>query len=160
MREVRVSLGERTYPIFIDPGMLECAGPLIVRHGLSSRTVVISDKTVNGLFAKVLLESLRSEGIDATLFAVPDGEHSKSLEQTEKLYTKLIKFGLKRDGLVIALGGGVIQSSELFWDKMLATIRTMCGLVPYEKTQILPATLGKDVALLGAAQVWIKRFRQ
>ena len=108
MREVRVSLGERTYPIFIDPGMLECAGPLIVRHGLSSRTVVISDKTVNGLFAKVLLESLRSEGIDATLFAVPDGEHSKSLEQTEKLYTKLIKFGLKRDGLVIALGGGVV----------------------------------------------------
>ena len=60
----------------------------------------------------------------------------------------------------IALGGGVMQSRELFWDKMLATIRTMCGLVPYEKTQILPATLGRDVALLGAAQVWIKRFRQ
>ena len=60
----------------------------------------------------------------------------------------------------IALGGGVMQSRELFWDKMLATIRTMCGLVPYEKTQILPAALGRDVALLGAAQVWIKRFRQ
>jgi 3-dehydroquinate synthase len=108
MREVRVSLGERTYPIFIDPGVLECAGPLIVRHGLSSRTAVITDRTVNGLFSKVLLESLRSEGIDASIFEVPDGENSKSLEQTEKLYTKLIKSGLKRDGLIIALGGGVV----------------------------------------------------
>lgn len=61
---------------------------------------------------------------------------------------------------LIALGGGVMQSRELFWDKMLQTIETMCGLVPYKKTRILPASLGRDVALLGAAQVWIKRFRQ
>jgi 3-dehydroquinate synthase len=108
MREVRVQLGERTYPILLDPGLLECAGPLIVRHGLRSNTAVISDKTVNGLFSKVLLESLHSEGIEAALFEVPDGENSKSLEQTEKLYSKLIKAGLKRDGLIIALGGGVV----------------------------------------------------
>jgi len=108
MREVSVKLGERTYPILIDPGILECTGPLIVRRGLRSRTAVITDRTVNGLFSKVLLESLRSEQIEATLFEVPDGEDSKSLDQTEKLYTKLIKYGLKRDGLVIALGGGVV----------------------------------------------------
>lgn len=108
MREVRVRLGERSYPILIDPGLLECAGPLIVRHGLRSKTAVISDRTVNGLFSKVILESLQAEGIDASMFEVPDGENSKSLEQTEKLYSKLIKAGLKRDGLIIALGGGVI----------------------------------------------------
>jgi 3-dehydroquinate synthase len=108
MREVRVRLGERTYPILIDPGLLECAGPLIVRHGLAAMTAVISDRTVNGLFSKVLLESLRAEGIDAFLIEVPDGENSKSLEQTEKLYSKLIRAGLKRDGLIIALGGGVV----------------------------------------------------
>jgi glucokinase len=61
---------------------------------------------------------------------------------------------------VIALGGGVMQSGELFWDKIGEIIRTTCGLVPYEKTRLLPAALGKDAGLAGAAQVWIKRFSQ
>jgi glucokinase len=61
---------------------------------------------------------------------------------------------------VIALGGGVMQSRGLFWDKIGEIIRKTCGLVPYEKTLLLPASLDKDVGLAGAAQVWIKRFEQ
>lgn len=57
---------------------------------------------------------------------------------------------------VIALGGGVMRSRGLFWDKILQTIRENCGLVPYEKTRLVPAQLGGDVGLTGAAQVWIK----
>ena len=108
MREARVSLGERTYPILIDSGLLEKAGPLIRKQGLPSRAAVICDRTVSGLFSKMLMESLRSARIDASLFIIPDGENSKSLDQTEKLYTGLIKSGQKRDGFVISLGGGVV----------------------------------------------------
>ena len=61
---------------------------------------------------------------------------------------------------VIALGGGVMQSWDLFTDKITAIIRTSCGLVPYEKTRLLPASLGRDAGLVGAAQVWIKRYGQ
>jgi glucokinase len=60
----------------------------------------------------------------------------------------------------IALGGGVMQSGALFMDKIASTIRTTCGLVPFEKTRLLSASLGRDAGLAGAAQVWIKRFRQ
>jgi glucokinase len=59
---------------------------------------------------------------------------------------------------VIVLGGGVMQSRDLFWDKIGVMIRATCGLVPYEKTRLLPATLGKDVGLVGAAQVWLNRL--
>jgi glucokinase len=59
---------------------------------------------------------------------------------------------------VIALGGGVMQSSALFMDKIHQIIRNSCGLVPYEKTRLVPAVLGRDVGLAGAAQVWLKRF--
>lgn len=59
---------------------------------------------------------------------------------------------------VIALGGGVMQSLDLFWNKISGIIRATCGLVPYEKTRLLPATLGRDVGLIGAAQVWLNRF--
>ena len=61
---------------------------------------------------------------------------------------------------VIALGGGVMQSWDLFYDKITTTIRTTCGLVPNEMTRLLPASLGRDVGLAGAAQVWMKRYGQ
>jgi glucokinase len=58
---------------------------------------------------------------------------------------------------VIALGGGVMHSRHLFWDTILQTIRTTCGLVPFEKTRLVPAGLGADVGLAGAARVWMYR---
>ena len=57
---------------------------------------------------------------------------------------------------VIALGGGVMRSRHLFMEKIGQTIRENCGLVPFEKTRLVPARLGADAVLAGAAQVWIK----
>lgn len=57
---------------------------------------------------------------------------------------------------VIALGGGVMHSRHLFMDKIIETIRENCGLVPFEKTRLVPASLGANAGLAGAAQVWIK----
>ena len=59
---------------------------------------------------------------------------------------------------VIALGGGVMQSADLFLERALDIVRTRCRLVPVEQTRITRAVLGSDVALLGAAQVWQARF--
>jgi glucokinase len=59
---------------------------------------------------------------------------------------------------MIALGGGVMQSFDLFEDKINGIIQSTCRLVPAEKTQLLPALLGRDVGLAGAAQVWKQRF--
>ncbi len=60
---------------------------------------------------------------------------------------------------VMALGGGVMQSRDLFWEAIERTIRENCGLVPYEKTRLVPARFGKQAGLLGAAQAWIQRFQ-
>jgi glucokinase len=57
---------------------------------------------------------------------------------------------------VIAVGGGVMHSRHLFWEKILQTIQENCGLVPFEKTRLVPAQLGLDAGLAGAAQAWIK----
>jgi glucokinase len=59
---------------------------------------------------------------------------------------------------IIALGGGVMQSRDLFWERIRSIIQASCGLVPFEKTQLLPASLGPEAGLIGAAQVWITRF--
>ena len=59
---------------------------------------------------------------------------------------------------IITLGGGVMQSRHLFWEKIEQTVRENCGLVPFELTRLVPARLGRDVGLAGAAQAWIGRF--
>jgi len=57
---------------------------------------------------------------------------------------------------VIAVGGGVMKSRDLFWDPIKNTIQENCGLVPFEKTRLEPTRLGHDAGLVGAAQVWIQ----
>lgn len=61
---------------------------------------------------------------------------------------------------VIALGGGVMESAELFLSRAREVVRTRCRLVPFEKTKIVEAVLGKKAGLLGAARVWQARFQE
>jgi glucokinase-like ROK family protein len=58
---------------------------------------------------------------------------------------------------MIALGGGLLQSHHLFLPAIREAVRTNCGLVPHERVKILPASLGADTGLAGAAQVWLNR---
>jgi len=61
---------------------------------------------------------------------------------------------------MIVLGGSVMRSSHLFLPGIQATVRQNCGLVPFEKTTITLASLGPDAPLIGAAQVWLHRFKE
>ena len=61
---------------------------------------------------------------------------------------------------VIVLGGSVMKSAALFLVGIGNVIRQGCRFVPYEKTELLLASLGEDANLIGAARVWHHRFRQ
>jgi glucokinase len=57
----------------------------------------------------------------------------------------------------IILGGGIMLEENIFIEPIKETIRSSCGLVPFEKTQILPTAFGSDAGLIGAAAVWRSR---
>ena len=59
---------------------------------------------------------------------------------------------------VIALGGSVMKSADLFLDEIRNVIASSCRFVPYDKTELLLASLGEDTNLIGAARVWYHRF--
>ncbi len=59
---------------------------------------------------------------------------------------------------MIALGGGVMQSSHLFLNRARQVVRQCCTMVPFERAEIAVASLGADTALVGAAQAWHHRF--
>ncbi|MFZ0479832.1 MAG: ROK family protein [Terriglobales bacterium] len=58
----------------------------------------------------------------------------------------------------IVLGGSVMKSAHLFLDRMHEVIRQNCKLVPVDRVDIRVASLGTDVGLIGAAEVWRNRF--
>ncbi len=59
---------------------------------------------------------------------------------------------------MIALGGGLLQSYQLFWPAIEETIQTNCGLVPHEDVRIVRSRLGALTGLIGAARVWVERY--
>jgi glucokinase len=60
----------------------------------------------------------------------------------------------------IVLGGSVMKSADLFLDRIRQVICQNCKLVPHESIEIRLASLGPDVGLIGAAQVWHHHFER
>lgn len=56
---------------------------------------------------------------------------------------------------VIALGGGVMGSRHLFWERLKTDIACCCSYVPAARVRLEPAGLGEDTGLAGAASVWL-----
>ncbi|HDQ44294.1 MAG TPA: 3-dehydroquinate synthase [bacterium] len=108
MSIVHVPLRDRGYDIWIEPGLIGQAGSFVGRSGNFSRIALITDRTVSGLYGESVAESLREAGFQTHILTVPDGEDSKSYRELERLHTELIGAGMTRDGLIAALGGGVV----------------------------------------------------
>ncbi|WP_016853498.1 3-dehydroquinate synthase [Halomonas smyrnensis] len=105
-RTLTVSLGERSYPIHIGPGLL--GDPHWLRPHLAGRQVMI---VTNETVAPLYLERLKA-GLDDDLtvreVVLPDGEATKTLASVERIWDALLEAGFNRRCTLVALGGGVI----------------------------------------------------
>jgi 3-dehydroquinate synthase len=108
VRNVRVSLGNRSYAIQIAPGLLQKLGGECARLKLGARCAVITDTNVGKHFAKPVYESLVKAGFEPVLITVPAGEKSKCITVIEKCFDQLAAHRLERKSFIVALGGGVV----------------------------------------------------
>jgi len=107
VRTVTVSLGDRSYPIFVGAGLLSALGRYCAKLELGRRCAVLSDDRVARLYAKPALAALRSSGFEPRLICVPHGETSKSLKMIHAACDQLAAHRLERKSFIVALGGGV-----------------------------------------------------
>src|SRR5277367_6085645 len=108
MRTVAVSLGLRSYPIFIGGNSLPKLGRQCAKFRLGRRCAIISDRNVARRYAKKAMASLRAAGFDPVLITVPAGESSKSLQTVQTCCDRLACHRLERKSFIVALGGGVV----------------------------------------------------
>jgi 3-dehydroquinate synthase len=105
---VKVSLGERSYPIQIGTNLLDGIGRECARLKLGRRCAIISDANVAPRFATKAKRALAAAGFEVILITVPAGETAKSLKTVQACYDQLAAHRLERKSFIVALGGGVV----------------------------------------------------
>ncbi|MEK6738344.1 MAG: 3-dehydroquinate synthase [Planctomycetota bacterium] len=108
MRTIRVNLSANGYNIYIDKGLVEKIGELLVKEKEPCKTLLITDKNVEKIYGNAVLESLRRKKFDVGLVSIDPGEEQKSLETAGVLYHACFDRKLDRNSLIVALGGGVV----------------------------------------------------
>ena len=108
MPMITVPLGERTYPIHIGSGMLDCLGTHVLEMLGEIAVAVVTDDNVAPLYLQRAVTSLENAGLRVCTITLPHGETTKCLDQLANLYAFLCDSRITRKDAVVALGGGVI----------------------------------------------------
>lgn len=105
---VPVSLGQRSYDIVIQAGLLERLGGRLKKFGVKGKVGVVTDRHVARHYAKNILGALRRCDIEAVPIILAPGEQSKTLTTIEHILDTLARHRFERSSLLLALGGGVV----------------------------------------------------
>ncbi len=107
MVELKVGLGDRSYPIIIEKDCLLRVARELTVNQFGNKYGIVADSNVAELYGDGFLNSLTASGINAELIVFPAGETSKSLAMIGTLSSELAKRGFDRKDCLIAFGGGV-----------------------------------------------------
>ena len=107
MKTLQVSLGDRSYPIYIGPGLL--GKPDLFKPHLAGQSIyVVSNTTVAPLYSKKLIQTISGDAKSVHEIILPDGESYKDWATLQKIFDVMLSKGADRKSVIIALGGGVI----------------------------------------------------
>jgi len=105
MKELRVELKDKAYPIYIGSDLLQNKA-ILQRHIKSRQVFIVSNVTIAPLYLDKVLANL--DGFQVEVIELPDGEQYKNLEHIEKIFDCLLEKKFSRNSTLIALGGGVV----------------------------------------------------
>lgn len=106
MKVLQVSLGERSYPIYVGHQLF--VDTAIFKQAIAGKqALIVCNTTVAPLYLNKLQELL-SAVCEVDVLVLPDGEQYKQLDTVSKIYDELLRGKHHRTTTLIALGGGVI----------------------------------------------------
>ena len=102
IQSVSVNTRSRVYPAVTGVSLL--GSPENISHLFSNPTVVVTDENVDKLYR----EKLEVKINPLAWLVVPASEESKSFDTYQWLLSELVTLGVKRDTVLIGIGGGVV----------------------------------------------------
>ena len=88
MQAISVPLQNRSYPIWIENGLLAKLPELLKPMNQNQKWVIFSQNEIISLYGNNLRESLKSAGFQVELVVFPDGEKAKSLSALEGIFSQ------------------------------------------------------------------------
>ncbi len=98
---LNLNLGERSYGITVGRNILSTAGEVM---NLNRKVFIVTDSGVPCEYSK----AIASQCAEYQIFAVDQGEKSKSFAILEQGLQKMLSFGMTRYDCCVAVGGGVV----------------------------------------------------
>ena len=114
MQTISVPLQNRSYPIWIEKGLLTKLPELLKPMNQGQKWVIFSQNEIISLYGNSLCKGLKSAGFQVELVVLPDGEKAKSLNELEGIFSQLIGMDCDRSSTFLALGGGVVGDATGF----------------------------------------------
>ena len=111
MERIRVTLEKArkdSYEIFIGEDIMERKEWITTVKNLADRYVIVTDSDVNPLYGNMVKEKLGETALPVDIIEIPAGEPSKSLHTVLDVARQLVRLGVNRKSLLVALGGGVV----------------------------------------------------
>jgi 3-dehydroquinate synthase len=156
--DIEVALGERSYTVSIESGLLGEAGERLERFARGRRLVVVSDTNVWAAQGERLRRGLGR--ITAEPVLVPPGEASKSWTVLAELVDRLLALGVERGDHIVAFGGGMIGDLAGF---AAAILKRGCGYLQVPTSllaQVDSSVGGKTAINSGAGKNMVGAFHQ
>src|SRR3990167_2865681 len=108
MKIVRVNLFANSYNIYIDQGILQKIGDILVEEKKPCKSLLITDTNIEKIYGNIVTESLIRNQFNVRIVSLKPGEDQKTLETAITLYDACFDHKLDRHSMIIALGGGVV----------------------------------------------------
>ncbi len=108
MRKQQVELGERSYNIYIEKGLIASVAKQVRQAFNPTSVCIVTDSNLSSLYLPQLLQDFEAARISVCSFVIPAGEGSKNLASLEALCTYLMQRQFDRHSMLVALGGGVV----------------------------------------------------
>lgn len=98
----------REYNVYLGPGIIQDLGLLIEPFCIGRKVGVITDDTVDVLYASTISENLIARGYQVSKFVFPHGEGSKNLTTLSDILEFFASRKFNRKDIFISIGGGVV----------------------------------------------------
>ena len=107
MKTLKVSLGDRSYPIWIGSGVnrLQSCWQEALAPG---RVALVTNDRVGPLYAEAIAQQLREWKYSVVVIQLPDGEQTKDWQHLNLIFDQLMAHRFERGETLVALGGGVV----------------------------------------------------
>ena len=107
MNSILVSSSKGNYPVYVGRGILQKAGDLVARLRPGGKVLIVTQNRVARFYLRPVQKSLEKKKYRVKVHFVSEGETAKSKEELWRLYRRLVREGVERRDLILALGGGV-----------------------------------------------------